>query len=128
MAKKFSLCSHPLVVDHPAGTTPGFIGASAASFKPLHRGFSVIELSKRYCRFGLVTVGILCPATCLLGALFPDRHRSRSEPSTCWITPGSSQRLAALRRSALRSGNRRGENPVSCLVTVAQLGCSSEYQ
>ena len=60
-AKRFSLCPRT-VVDHPSGTKPGFIGASAASLKPLHRGFLVIELSKRCCRFGLGNRGdfVLC--------------------------------------------------------------------
>ena len=45
-------CRLSTAVDQAGGTTPGFIGASAASHKPRPRGFLVIELSKRYCRLG----------------------------------------------------------------------------
>lgn len=38
-------------VDHPDGTIPGFIGASAASHKPRPGDFSLSSYQKRYYRF-----------------------------------------------------------------------------
>lgn len=46
-------------VDHPGGTTPGFIGASAASHKPPPGDFSLSSYQNGVAASGLVTVGRL---------------------------------------------------------------------